>query len=53
MTSIYAAEDKRRTDGIKARVIEYEINDPGRPSTEDQRYRLLCTILDPDRAARR
>ena len=50
LTSIYAAEDKRRTDGVKARVIEYEINDPGRPSTEDQRYRLLCTILDPDRA---
>lgn len=50
LTSIYAAEDQRRTDPIKARVIEYEIQDPGRPTTEDQRYRLLTTILDPDRA---
>jgi hypothetical protein len=50
LTSIYAAEDSRRAEGIEARVIEYRIEDPGRPDT-DQRYRLLSTILDPDRAA--
>jgi hypothetical protein len=50
LTAIYAAEDARRTDGVKARVIEYQIEDPGRPGAEDQRYRLLSTILDPDRA---
>jgi hypothetical protein len=50
LTSIYAAEDKQRAEGVKARVIEYEINDPGRATTEDQRYRLLCSILDPDLA---
>jgi hypothetical protein len=50
LTSIYAAADKQRAEPVKARVIEYEINDPGRPAAEDQRYRLLCTILDPDRA---
>jgi hypothetical protein len=50
LTSIYTAEDKRHADPVKARVIEYEIQDPGRSTTEDQRYRLLCTILDPDRA---
>lgn len=50
LTSIYASEDKRRTQGVAARMIEYEINDPGRPTAEDRRYRLLSTILDPDRA---
>ena len=50
LTTLYAAEDTRRSDGVKARVIEYEIDDPGRPNAEDRRYRLLCTILDPDQA---
>jgi hypothetical protein len=50
LTSIYAAEDTRRTDPVRARVIEYEINDPARPTAEERRYRLLCTILDPDQA---
>ncbi len=52
LTSIYPAQDKRRirTNGVKARVIEYEINDPGRPTAEEKRYRLLSTILDPDQA---
>lgn len=49
LTSIYDAEDNGRKDGLTARVIEYEIDDPGRPEA-DQRYRLLSTILDPERA---
>ncbi|HEX4110393.1 MAG TPA: IS4 family transposase [Solirubrobacteraceae bacterium] len=50
LTSIYAAEDQQRVEGVKARVIEYVINDRGRPTTEERRYRLLSTILDPDLA---
>jgi Insertion element 4 transposase N-terminal/Transposase DDE domain len=50
LTSIYDAENAHRTEPLTARVIEYEIDDPGRPAAEDQRYRLLSTILDPDRA---
>ena len=32
--------------GIPVRVIDYRLDDPGRPSTEPQ-YRLVSTILDP------
>ncbi len=32
------------------RVVEYEIDDPGRPSAEDMTYRLVTTILDPEAA---
>ena len=35
----------RRTD-VVVRVIDYGLDDPGRPHAED-RYRLLTTILDP------
>jgi hypothetical protein len=31
------------------RVVEYQIDDGG-PSDAEQRYRLLCTILDPEQA---
>ncbi len=37
---------KRRGQGVPVRVIEYTLDDPGRPQTES-RYRLLTTILDP------
>jgi hypothetical protein len=40
---------KRRGEGVPVRVIEYTLDDPGRPATED-RYRLLTTILDPGAA---
>jgi Insertion element 4 transposase N-terminal/Transposase DDE domain len=50
LTTIYASDDKQHAEPVRARVIEYEINDPGRPAADDQRYRLLCTILDPDHA---
>jgi Insertion element 4 transposase N-terminal/Transposase DDE domain len=38
----------RRTD-VVVRVIDYGLDDPGRPQAED-RYRLLTTILDPTAA---
>jgi hypothetical protein len=41
---------KRRGDGVPVRVVEYSIDDPGRPQAEGTRYRLLTTILDPDQA---
>jgi Insertion element 4 transposase N-terminal/Transposase DDE domain len=41
---------KRRKEGIPVRVVEYGIDDLGRQKTEDTRYRLLTTILDPQLA---
>jgi hypothetical protein len=50
LTSIYALKDRKaRRDGAPARVIEYALEDPAR-GHEDQRYRLITTILDPDAA---
>lgn len=49
LSQIYASGDRRRQDGVTVRVVEYEIDDPGRPAGE-RRYRLLSTILEPDRA---
>jgi hypothetical protein len=40
-------KNKRRKEGIPVRVVEYGIDDPGRPQAEETRYRLLTTILDP------
>ena len=31
-------------------VVEYEVDDPGRPQAEDRTYRLATTILEPERA---
>lgn len=39
----------RRTTDVAVRVIEYTLDDPGRPPAESA-YRLLSTILDPDAA---
>lgn len=47
LSELFASSDRHRSDGVAVRVIEYEIEDPGRPGDE-QRYRLLCTILDPE-----
>jgi hypothetical protein len=44
---------KRRGDGVPVRVLEYTLDDPGRPQADDTRYRLLTTILDPDEAPAR
>lgn len=50
LTSVYALKDRRaRRNGARARVIDYQLDDPGRPAN-DTRYRLLTTILDPEQA---
>jgi hypothetical protein len=51
LTRVYRCQgDQRaRRDGVTVRVVEYKLEDPGVPQAE-QRYRLLCTILDPDAA---
>jgi hypothetical protein len=51
LTRIYGSQSDRRAkrEGEPARVVEYSLDDPGLPETE-QRYRLLCTILDPEQA---
>ncbi len=49
-SGLVAAEDRHRERPIAVRVIEYRLEDPGHPGGEDARYRLVTTILDPDRA---
>jgi len=48
-SELFASGDRKRQAPVPVRVIEYEIDDAGRPAGE-ARYRLLSTILDPDRA---
>ncbi|MCA1699074.1 MAG: IS4 family transposase [Actinobacteria bacterium] len=48
-SELFASSDRKREAPVPVRVIEYEIEDPGRPAGE-ARYRLLSTILDPERA---
>lgn len=50
LSEIVAAKDHRkRADPEVVRVIEYSLDDPGRPE-QDAPYRLTTTILDPDAA---
>jgi hypothetical protein len=50
LTSIHALENRKaKRDGEPARVIEYRLDDPAL-AEEDQRYRLITTILDPEQA---
>ncbi|GAB1339869.1 IS4 family transposase [Streptomyces sp. E-15] len=50
LSEIVAARDHRkRTDPKVVRVIEYTLEDPGRPE-QDVPYRLITTVLDPDAA---
>lgn len=42
--------DDAQAEPLSARVIEYEIDDRDRRGGEQQRYRLLTTILDPEHA---
>lgn len=42
-------DQRKNHPGIAVRVIEYRLEDPGRPGAE-ARYRLLTTILDPKKA---
>ena len=51
LSQITAATDRRR--GVAptvVRVVEYRLDDPGRAGAKGQVYRLLTTILDPERA---
>lgn len=51
LSRVYTSERDRQhdRDGITLRVIEYTIDDPGRPQA-DAVYRLICTVLDPQAA---
>jgi hypothetical protein len=50
LTRIYATQIDQRAhrDGQQVRVIEYQLDDG--VSDPEQRYRLLCTILEPEQA---
>ncbi|MCA1678510.1 MAG: IS4 family transposase [Actinobacteria bacterium] len=48
-SELFASSDRKREAPVPVRVIEYEIEDPGRPAGEAS-YRLLTTILNPERA---
>lgn len=41
---------RQRDDALHVRVIEYQLDDPALTDT-DHRYRLITTILDPDRGS--
>ena len=51
LTRIYKNQNDQRAKraGEWVRVIEYELADPA-PADEQQRYRLITTILEPDQA---
>jgi Insertion element 4 transposase N-terminal/Transposase DDE domain len=50
-SEMVASDDKRsREHVLSVRVIDYGIDDPGRPQATGTRYRLITTILDPEAA---
>ncbi len=50
-SELVAHDDRRTRDRVTpVRVVEYEVDDPGRPQAGDTRYRLVTTILNPDDA---
>lgn len=50
LTTAYALKNRKtKRDGVQARVVEYRLDDPAL-ADEDQRYRLLTTLLDPKAA---
>jgi hypothetical protein len=50
LSELAAHADRRaRRHVLPVRVIEYALDDPGRPGTAE-RYRLVTTVLDPDEA---
>ena len=53
LTRVYPnqPDQRARRRGEKARVVEYQIDDG--VSDPEQRYRLLCTILEPEQAPAR
>ena len=47
-SELVASTDKRaRRHVLTVRVVEYAVQDPGRPQADDTRYRLITTIIDP------
>lgn len=48
LTRIYDSSDRHHERPLVVRALEYVLEDPGRPGAE--RYRLLTSILDPERA---
>jgi hypothetical protein len=51
LSEFVAATDKHsRKDVLAVRVVEYAIDDDGRPGAKDTTYRLLTNILDPAQA---
>lgn len=51
ISHIQANDDRRRLEHpVTVRVIDYTLDDPGRPQAEDRTYRLITTILDPHAA---
>ncbi len=51
LSRLYASTYDRHHDrnGVAVRVVEYTVDDPGRPQATDV-YRLITTILDPQAA---
>jgi len=50
-SELVASTDKRqRQDVLTVRVIEYTLEDAGRPAAAGTTYRLLSTVLDPEAA---
>jgi Insertion element 4 transposase N-terminal/Transposase DDE domain len=50
-SELVATPDKSAREQVTpVRVVEYAIDDQGRPQAEETRYRLVTTILDPERA---
>jgi hypothetical protein len=42
-------QSQPRSKRVAVRVVDYHLDDPGRPG-EPEGYRLITTILDPERA---
>lgn len=47
-SELVASTDKRRREDVRSvRVIEYAVDDQGRPAAAGTTYRLVTTVLDP------
>lgn len=46
---IYDSADRKRTEPLEVRVVEYELTDPALAG--EGRYRLVTTVLEPERAS--
>jgi hypothetical protein len=47
---VHDSADRRGEHPVPVRVVEYSLEDPGRPQAEDTSYRLLTTVMSPDAA---